>query len=701
MIQPPKLTTGINMPQQAGNKAMAMPMPSAAKQTVDVFNTLNQQIGLAAEAAGSYVKNIPVLAQAQKFVSQANRLIKTSVDRATTLGVRFGLDRFIYNFWQNLGMMPENIIPILHGLHVLMSGVQAAGAGIHTASLASGAIMSPKLSELGDQGQVTEEQLKELFLKLNDCHTEEDMIRILREVGLWDIKPSDDPAKKGWDWSSYGKTRNTSVAGAQKDDPVDAMTERIMNAIDAIIIHECLVRGIDPKSPEAPQTIQEAIEKFFNIKDGNLLNATPEERHKLASRVNLILTGQKYRPCVTVYDDGEGQTPDRIPDTLLSLNATNKNDIKCVQGRFNMGSTGLFRFTGRKCTTLIISKRNPAIPGTKDNRWGFTIIKEVFVREQDRNPRLVYLTLDGKVPAFKASRLPLVPQGNSAEGSKNREVSHGTMVRHVDYSLATHTSKDPATGAMLDELGSFLTKPVLPVQVTEARHNIKMGKASREARLVGFEVRVEDNRAGDLEPGFPVGDIVHLDGIKVDVKIYAFKPGQSRKYTNGKGGVVVVNGQTHALLLPAFFARKDCGMDYLRDSIFFVVDCSRMDGLIFRDIFMGCRSRLSWHPTAIRLRNEVAAVLKNNQDLKLLKQRRKSEATRKKLKDEGPLTSALERIISQSPNLLRLLGQGNRIQNIHTAGGPDQETNFVGKQFPTEFELKRQFFAKKSQTGAC
>ena len=46
---------------------------------------------------------------------------------------------------------------------------------------------------------------------------------------------------------------------------------------------------------------------------------------------------QAGRPCLTVADQGEGQTPDTFPDTFMSIQRNNKLRIPFVQGKFNMG----------------------------------------------------------------------------------------------------------------------------------------------------------------------------------------------------------------------------------------------------------------------------------------------------------------------------------------------------------------------------
>jgi hypothetical protein len=85
---------------------------------------------------------------------------------------------------------------------------------------------------------------------------------------------------------------------------------------------------------------------------------------------------------LTISDAGEGQTPARMPDTFLSLvDKSNKLRIPFVQGKFNMGGTGVLKFCGESSLELILSRRDPEIVARgKENdstsqRWGFTIVR--------------------------------------------------------------------------------------------------------------------------------------------------------------------------------------------------------------------------------------------------------------------------------------------------------------------------------------
>jgi hypothetical protein len=87
------------------------------------------------------------------------------------------------------------------------------------------------------------------------------------------------------------------------------------------------------------------------------------------------------RPCFTIVDDGEGQTPGAMPDTILSLHKGNKDKIKFVQGKFNMGGTGVLEFCGlERNLHLVVSKRCPdllpqPLDYPSDAHWSFTVIR--------------------------------------------------------------------------------------------------------------------------------------------------------------------------------------------------------------------------------------------------------------------------------------------------------------------------------------
>src|SRR4051812_25699788 len=193
---------------------------------------------------------------------------------------------------------------------------------------------------------MTNETAKGLCLSLLEAETEDQVISLLRNANLWDGPQN---------WRYYGDNENNyGTVGNQQSRPDAALVEKCVNSVDARLMNECLVRGIDPESPTAPQTVRQAVAQFFeeNPKSsfaGKISEWDGPKRTKVSRGITISATGAHPavgKPCFTICDSGEGQTPERMPDTLLSLHRRNKLRIPFVQGKFNMGGSGALKFCG-------------------------------------------------------------------------------------------------------------------------------------------------------------------------------------------------------------------------------------------------------------------------------------------------------------------------------------------------------------------
>ena len=195
------------------------------------------------------------------------------------------------------------------------------------------------------------EELKELCLSLLQADTEAEVIQILQSTGLWG-----DPTL----WRYYGdREDNFSVIGNQQSRPEAALVEKVVNAVDAVLMNECWLTGISPENPGAPRSIHEAVALYFagnasrSETLGHIENWGDPRRTEVSRLITLVASGARAasdggaNPCFTISDAGEGQTPRSMPVTLLSLDKKNKLRIQFVQGKFNMGGTGVLQFCGR------------------------------------------------------------------------------------------------------------------------------------------------------------------------------------------------------------------------------------------------------------------------------------------------------------------------------------------------------------------
>ena len=223
---------------------------------------------------------------------------------------------------------------------------------------------------------------KQLCNDLLRADSEGEVISLLKKHGYWN-KPEL--------WRHYGDVENNwGQSGNQQSLAEAALAEKIVNSVDARLINECRMRGIDPSSTEAPQSIRSAVARFFEHSTGEK-TATGgyiedwglQKIREIAGDITLCATGIRPEQLnITVSDCGEGQSPDHLPDTILSLSKSNKQYIPFVQGQFNQGGTGALRFCGKNNLQLVISKRNPTLldetASTRDHEWCFTIVRREF-----------------------------------------------------------------------------------------------------------------------------------------------------------------------------------------------------------------------------------------------------------------------------------------------------------------------------------
>ena len=239
---------------------------------------------------------------------------------------------------------------------------------------------------------------RQLCEELILADTEDRVVELLQRAGYWE----EDQA-----WRLLGdNVNNFSVVGNQQSDAIGALAEKIVNSIDARLINEARMYGVDPEGKDAPSSIREAVSRFVEgnqtydpDRHGLIRFWDPKLRSTEADRITLTATGSRPRrgrrlqASLTIADQGEGQTPDDFPYTFMSLQRSNKLRIQFVQGKFNMGGTGALQFCSPVHNLqLIVSKRNPKLLNSsqrdlRDSEWGFTVVRR---RDPDHGLRSSY-----------------------------------------------------------------------------------------------------------------------------------------------------------------------------------------------------------------------------------------------------------------------------------------------------------------------
>jgi hypothetical protein len=541
----------------------------------------------------------------------------------------------------------------------------------------------------------------ELCLALLKSDTEDEVIALLTDAGYWTDRDA---------WRYFGDLENNwSTIGNQQSSPHAALVEKLVNAVDATLMGHCYAAGIDPIGSDAPRSMRAAVALYFdnttieqNPSAGLIRNWPPGKRTEVAQSISLVATGTKSKPSFTIADAGEGQTPDEMPDTLLSLTRTNKMRIPFVQGKFNMGGTGVFKFCGKQNIQLVISRRHPkALKAyTRDSQsWGFTVVRREDPERGRRSSVFTYLAPLGKdvhpcrggVMRFSADEFPLFPHFEAERGRNayGRMARWGTAIKLYEYSLpAGGRSNILMTDGLLRRTDLLLPDTALPIRFYEAR-DYGGHAGSFENTLTGLSVRLDDDKSNNLEEGFPTSCPLAASGEAMKATIYAFKKDKAKTYRNDEGIVFTLNGQTHGYLTPDFFRRKAVGLSYLCDSLLVAIDCGQFTGRAREDLFMNSRDRLSKGELRASIESELEDMLKNHQGLRDLKERRRREETEARLADSKPLEEMLEMILKHSPSLANLFLLGKRASNpFKTKEVQEHEQPFSGQRFPTYFKFK-------------
>lgn len=556
---------------------------------------------------------------------------------------------------------------------------------------------------------------------LLDADTEAEAITILQKAGYWDRNEL---------WRYYGDVENNwGQSGNQQSLAEAALAEKIVNSVDARLINECRASGMDPKSNNAPNSIRTAVARFFEGGTGEKLATGGyvedwgnDKVREVAQGITLCATGERPNLTITVSDCGEGQTPDLLPETILSLNKSNKMYIPFVQGQFNQGGTGALRFCGNQNLQLVVSRRNPRLlpesHSARDSQWGFTIVRRERPEAGRRNSIYTYLApegvnkghneREGQVLSFAADEFDIFP---GKEGPYDRKAPFGTSVKLYEYQYIGEKSNILRGKSLLSRLDLLLPEVALPVRVYEYRSNKKgefLKPGSRETTLLGLLRRLIDNE--NVEGGFPVSIPFAPLGERLVARVFAFKPegstreedvededakqkrrlGGLRGYRKREGIVFVRNGQTQGSLPKDFFRRDGLKMRPLADDLLVFVDCDQLSDIVREDLFMPSRDRLTDNDFKRALIDGLEKALRDCDQLKSLRIQRQQERMKEQMKDDRPLTEVLQSLIKSSPNLTALLQLGQRIpapfKTILT--GAEVDAQFKGEVYPSFFKIK-------------
>ncbi len=492
-----------------------------------------------------------------------------------------------------------------------------------------------------------------------------------------------------------GNPNNYGIIENQQSSPIAALIEKITNSIDAILMKKCYEMGVDPKSTEAPQTMDEAVEMFYLNRNWDLQS----NRRKQAEEIQIIADGPTSETAVIIYDNGEGQPPEKFEDTFLSLVTGNKNEIPFVQGKYNMGGSGAIVFCGKNGYQLIGSKRHD-----KTGDFGFTLVRQHPLTKEEKkikkNTWYEYLTIDGKIPSFPIDELDLKLH--------NRKFTSGTIIKLYSYQFAKRYGFAQELNQQLTE---FLFEPALPILTKDTKERYPNNKVL-ETDLFGLKRRLEKEESDYLQKTFVeeyeddlfFGSKLIVTGYIFANKVKNYSVTESKKhireryFKNNMSVLFSMNGQVHGHYTTEFITQS-LKFSLLKNHLLIHVDCTHLDYDFRKRLFMASRDRLKGGGETKALRGFLAKQLsKKGSILYELNQERKNSISF----ESGSTTELLKSFtkdIGMAPDLMRLLSQTFKLDfkdNTKKKKNPKEKKNqqekeeatFSPKRFPSFFNLK-------------
>ena len=429
------------------------------------------------------------------------------------------------------------------------------------------------------------------------------------------------------DWEPVGRENNRGTIEASAD-PGRALIERMTNGIDAVLENEHDAHHGVPtcRSP------REASIAWLGVPDAGVSGMTPRQRQSLAQRVVITLEagdGTKDRRTVSVRDFGTGISSAQMPDTILSLGASNKITKHYLAGAYGQGGSATFAVS----KFSVIASRVDSEPTV-----AFTVVKYLDLpAEIYKTGHYVYMQYKG---AVLTAAVPLT------------DFPAGTLVRHFGYDLSDYGGP-VGTNSVYGLLQRALFDPVMPVYLDSKLHGYRRTIKGARNALNGAVDEGDEGGKTSLAHHVPMffstlGDYGQI-GIEYWV-LEAAKGTPTAAFVDpGKPIVLTINGQNHAEL-SQLLVRKYAELPYLRTRLILHVDCNGLTPDAKRALFVSNREEARKGALYDLVQQEVIQALRSDDELARLN----TEARQKGLKEKDEV--AVKQMRAEVAKLLRLQG---------------------------------------------
>jgi hypothetical protein len=349
----------------------------------------------------------------------------------------------------------------------------------------------------------------ELLFRLLGATSVKNVAETLQRIGDHSESSVDTPfGESGYLWRFYGNTDSNLSTIHLGSKPGRSLTERITNAIDAVLEDRMAAGGPVPSSPmeaakvwfgRPPTTADNGLFKWKNYRDG--------EYDQLV-QVVIHPGDDPSAPTVDILDAGIGLHPSEFAATIVSLQRGNKMKKPYLVGAYGQGGSATIRYCKY---TLIVSRHmsNPAIAG-------FTLVRRMRLPDPYKVDAYVYLCVrepNGEVSVPSCELAPGIDFYESFPNHGVKSWDRGTLVRHYGYELkGLENPLQASPGNLYHEFQALMFDPLLPFRLIDLRAPKSAGKYRNEVirgsrnRLMNYTLKdvKEDNDPGESDEGSAV-----------------------------------------------------------------------------------------------------------------------------------------------------------------------------------------------------
>jgi hypothetical protein len=282
-------------------------------------------------------------------------------------------------------------------------------------------------------------------------------------------------------WLPVGLERGNGGRIKLAGEPMNPIAERTVNGMESLIELARLAELLKNPAAVMPANPRDAVLRYFGLpRLDEIERMDDEQRKEMRERVNevrrrlsihLDYERKSKQFAVTVRDQGMGQVPSRMHETLLSLGQSDKADRPYLVGIFGQGGSSAFSVS--EYSVLVSRRAHEILKPGEDAGVGWSIVRSIQPKGR-RDHYYAYLAAseDGRVPRIDAT------------AADKREFTNGAHFCHINYDFGG--SESAVTRLLYQALNHVLFSPILPYDLYAMKDKPEpmLGTAHRLARQV-------------------------------------------------------------------------------------------------------------------------------------------------------------------------------------------------------------------------